>query len=456
MSILSRMTIFVIASVILVETLLLLFALTVYRQQVVGERIDRGALAARAILTNPDPNIDELQSQALLEDAEILDLVILRQGRRERLLIPIQQYRIAYIQDMTKPNWFRNLKSSLECFIPHEPYLFLARGALRSDIEAVETIVSSTVICEKQSRFLLNALPPLAAIALVLAATLGILMRIFVIAPIQSIGRLIHNYDADHPEKFIIEERSSIKEFRTVERALTQMQTRINHSIKQKSTLATIGASVAKIQHDLRNILSTAQMVADSLEDSQDPKVRRSAPRLFRAIDRAVDLTTQTLEYGRIGQISPKNSDQLLHPICKEVIEGEREQAKGGIVDFSLDVPKTMRATFDPSLLKRILENLARNARQILEETQGGHVKIRAVETEENVSLFIEDNGPGFSKIAQENLFVAFKGSTRTGGTGLGLVICAELAALIGGTLVLQSTNAGGTVFRIDLKKSAQ
>jgi hypothetical protein len=66
------------------------------------------------------------------------------------------------------------------------------------------------------------------------------------------------------------------------------MQRRLRDALKQRARLAALGTAVTKINHDLRNILATAQLVSDHVSDSADPNMKRIAPTLLGAIDRAV------------------------------------------------------------------------------------------------------------------------------------------------------------------------
>src|SRR5213595_187699 len=84
-------------------------------------------------------------------------------------------------------------------------------------------------------------------------------------------------------------------------------------------SLAALGTAVTKINHDLRAILATARLVSDGLADSAAPEVRRVAPRLFEAIDRAVALCTRTLDFSREGTppFSPSRFELL--PLIEEI-----------------------------------------------------------------------------------------------------------------------------------------
>ncbi|MCJ2132929.1 ATP-binding protein, partial [Methylobacterium sp. J-026] len=107
----------------------------------------------------------------------------------------------------------------------------------------------------------------------------------------------------------------------------------------------------------------------------------------------------------------------------------------------------------DPEQLGRALANLVRNAVQALDGAKVAEaaVQVAAVREEPGrVTIWVADNGPGLPARARENLFAPFAGSTRSGGTGLGLPIAAELIGINGGALTLD-TCEGGARFRIVL-----
>ena len=106
----------------------------------------------------------------------------------------------------------------------------------------------------------------------------------------------------------------------------------------------------------------------------------------------------------------------------------------------------------DPEQMFRVLSNLTRNACQALLATgQAGSVEISARDEEDACVIRVIDTGPGLPQRARDNLFAAFQGGARKGGTGLGLVISAELVRGHGGRLELVRTGNEGTEFRIRL-----
>ena len=71
---------------------------------------------------------------------------------------------------------------------------------------------------------------------------------------------------------------AGVERMRDAEEALQSMQTQLTGALRQKERLAQLGGAVAKISHDLRNILTTAQLFADRMEGSADPVVAGRRP----------------------------------------------------------------------------------------------------------------------------------------------------------------------------------
>ena len=219
-----------------------------------------------------------------------------------------------------------------------------------------------------------------------------------------------------------------------------------------------MGQAVAKISHDLRNILTTAQLFADRMEVSQDPAVARAAPKLVNSISRAVNLCETTLTFGRAEEPAPTLSRFALGGLLEEVIEGEMLSAdqtqKDGaaLVDFVSDIVANLELRADREQLYRVLSNLARNARQAIEGTkQPGTIEIGAGRAADGYWIRVQDTGPGLPARAKEHLFQPFSGGSRKGGTGLGLAISAELIRGHGGRLELVRSDSDGTEFMIHL-----
>jgi signal transduction histidine kinase len=293
-----------------------------------------------------------------------------------------------------------------------------------------------------------------ALISAVTAALLFFAVQRLLVQPIHRVVQHMALY-ADAPEdaRRVISPTSSVVELREAEDALLSLQTQISGALRQKERLAQLGAAVAKISHDLRNILTTAQLFADRIERSSDPAVARIAPKLVGSITRAVSLCESTLAFGKAEEPSPRLSRVALRPLIEEVIEAEALGERAGVTCL-VDVPAGLNVRADSEQLYRVLANLMRNAMQALEATgQEGAIEVSGGETETEWWIKVGDTGPGLPPRARDHLFTAFQGGARKGGSGLGLAIAFELVRGHGGRLELQRSDETGTEFKIHLPK---
>ncbi|HUI13319.1 MAG TPA: HAMP domain-containing sensor histidine kinase [Xanthobacteraceae bacterium] len=244
-------------------------------------------------------------------------------------------------------------------------------------------------------------------------------------------------------------------EIGTAERELATMQIELASMLHQKNRLASLGLAVAKINHDLRNLLASAQLFSDRLAKLPDPGVQRFAPKLMHALERAIAFCQSTLSYGRLQEPPPERRPILLEPLVEEVHEtlGLGPDAP---IRWIGAVERGLVVEADYDQLFRILLNLSRNAvgamenreKESRENRDPGRDQIRITGRREGAVVVIEvsDTGPGFSDKARAHLFEAFQGSTRTGGTGLGLAIAAELVRAHGGDIRLVEGTIGATL----------
>ncbi|MGZ5935291.1 MAG: sensor histidine kinase, partial [Rhizomicrobium sp.] len=240
------------------------------------------------------------------------------------------------------------------------------------------------------------------------------------------------------------------------ERELAAMQRDLYGFLQQKTRLAALGAAVARIQHDLRNILSTAQLASDHLTTVQDPIVKRLAPRLVASIDRAVSLATNTLRYGRADERPPKRKILHLAPLVGEAGDAALDARIAPVsIAFDNQVGPDVEIDADPEQIYRIVLNLIRNSVEALvERGSEGWIRVSASRHGQRVRIEIIDNGPGIPPSVHAKLFQPFATAARSGGSGLGLAIARDLARAHGGDVVLVSTGDEGTVFRIEIPDS--
>lgn len=234
-------------------------------------------------------------------------------------------------------------------------------------------------------------------------------------------------------------------------RHLAAMQEDLQKTLEQQRTLAELGLAVSKINHDMRNILASAQLLSDRLAEVDDPMVKAFAPKLIRTIDRAVSYTSEVLAYGQMSEALPRRRRFLLQPLVHEVRDNLGLDPATGI-RFLEAVNPLLEVDGDSEQLFRVLHNLCRNAHQALAGDRDGEraiIEVSAFRNDSGVFIRIDDSGPGMPQKARENLFSAFKGAARSGGTGLGLAIARDLVLAHGGTIELKDKSVRGTCFQV-------
>jgi len=289
-------------------------------------------------------------------------------------------------------------------------------------------------------------------VSIVTALLVFVSLYLVLVRPMRRITRAMVSFHANPEDaSLIVVPGTRADEIGIAERELASMQQDIYASLQQRARLAALGTAVAKIQHDLRNILSSAQLASDQLAKSEDPSVQRLARRLVSSIDQAVALATNTLRYGRADENPPQRKRIGLKPIVVEAIETAQHEN----IAMKDDVSSDIEIDADASLLFRILLNLLRNACDAL-AVHGGEIVVSAKREDTRVVIDIADNGSGVPSAIRERLFQPFAGSVRPGGTGLGLAIARDLARAHGGDVMLVSTGESGTRFRVEIPDRAE
>lgn len=291
------------------------------------------------------------------------------------------------------------------------------------------------------------------AISLITAFLVFLTIRWLLIRPIQKMTQNMMDFSSD-PENAarIISPSSRNDEIGMAESQLAGMQSELQATLQNQKHLANLGLAVSKINHDLRNILASAQLFSDRLIALPDPTVQRLAPKLLRTIDRAISYTQSVLSYGKAVEAAPERRLVLLKHIVDDVAE-LLSLDRPSSVSFINSIPDDLEIDVDGEQLFRVLLNLGRNGLQAMEndrdEAHVNRLKISAERNGGTVSILISDTGPGVPERAKQNLFEAFSGSTRAGGTGLGLAIAAEIVRAHGGEISLSQSSGSGATFEI-------
>ncbi len=449
-----RFLLLTVAFVMLAEVLIFLPSIARYRYDLLSERLKMAQIAALTQLAAEDVISPDLEAE-LLANAGVFNVVLRRDEVRQLVLSSPVPGEIAGSYDLRMAGPWELVRDALAVLAEPKPQVIRVIGnPVQAGGELIEITMETKGLRAAMLDYGIRILMLSALISAVTAVLLFIAVQRLLVLPIRRVVRHMQAY-AEAPEdaRRVIAPTARVEELRVAEEALASMQTQLTGALKQKERLAQLGGAVAKISHDLRNILTTAQLFADRLEGSADPTVARSAPKLIGSISRAVSLCESTLAFGKAEEAPPALKRFALAPLAGEVAEGEGLAGEGAVTCL-IDVEPGLVLRADPEQLFRVLSNLMRNARQAIEATgQPGTIELSAGEDETEWWIRVGDTGPGLPAKAREHLFAAFQGGARKGGTGLGLAISAELVRGHGGRLELMRSDADGTEFMIHLPK---
>lgn len=449
-----RFLILTVIFVMLAEVLIFVPSIARYRADFLLTRLKQAQIAALTQLATEDMIMPELETE-LLANAEVFNVVLRRDEVRQLVLSSPVPGEIHATYDLRMAGPWELIRDAFAVlFDPQNRIIRVIGYPVQEAGTLIEVTMETRTLRASMLDYGLRILVLSALISVVTAFLLFIAVQRLLVLPIRRVVRHMQTY-AEAPEdaRRVIEPNADVEELRAAEEALQSMQMQLTGALRQKERLAQLGGAVAKISHDLRNILTTAQLFADRLEGSADPIVARSAPKLIGSISRAVSLCESTLAFGKAEEPPPQLRRLNLAQLAGEVAEGE---GLGGETQITclIDIPPGMTIRADGEQLYRVLSNLIRNARQAIEATgQPGTIEISAGEDEAEWWIRVGDTGPGLPPKAREHLFSAFQGGARKGGTGLGLAIAAELVRGHGGRLELARSDAEGTEFTIHLPK---
>ena len=438
----------------LAEVLIFVPSIARYRADFLLMRLKEAQIASLSQLATKEDISPQLQAE-LLKNAGVYNVVLRRDQVRQLVLSSPVPSPITDTYDLRMAGPFQLIADAAVALAqPDNQVIRVIGNPVQDGGLLIEITMQSGPLRAAMLDYGLHILGLSALISVVTAVLLFLAVQRLMVVPIRRVVRHMQAY-AEAPEdaRSVIEPNARVTELRLAEEALMSMQTQLTQALRQKERLAQLGGAVAKISHDLRNILTTAQLFADRLEASADPAVARFAPKLVGSIARAVNLCESTLAFGKAEEAPPRLTRFPLRRLVEDLAEGEALIAQGKVTMLN-EVPAGLTIRADAEQLHRVLTNLVRNACQAIMATgQEGTVELSAGETDAEWWIKVGDTGPGLPAKAREHLFAAFQGGTRRGGTGLGLAIAAELVRGHGGKLLLERSDADGTEFTIHLPK---
>jgi len=450
-----------IAFVMVAEIFIFVPSVADFRRNWLMQRVVAAKIASLALEASGGAQLPERLRQELLTTAGVHAVSVKRSDFRRLVLGMPNEMEIASIYDLRSENFLKLMMDGMEAFLAPPGRLIRVIGSSdmiprgdEIDVVIDETPLRAALWHYAGNIFWVTLLVSMITAALVYLALIGLLVR-----PMM---RIMHNMVLyrENPEDTarIIVPTGRGDEIGVAEKELATLQMQLSGFLREKARLANVGLAVSKINHDLRNMLAGAQLVSDRLASVADPTVQRFVPRLIRALDRAITLCTNTVNYGRSEEAEPKRAQFALRPLIAEVNESLGAEELDG-VKFTVSVPAGLDLFADRDQIFRVLSNLIRNSleafREADPETAQPAIEIIALREGDSAIVRVSDNGPGIPPQVRANLFKAFQAGASSNGGGLGLAISAELVRAHGGDIALEDT-AAGAVFVLRLPAYAR
>ncbi len=432
------------------EVLIFVPAIGLYHRELLTDHVLSAQLAIQPFTEPSGQDLPGSLRDELLKHADADAVVLRRNYRRELFPIGRVPTRIDRTIDLTSDTLLADMNNGMDCLLyggARELHIIAPtyiRGAQSIGVMLDERPLRSALLVYAARAVVAALFISWATAALVFAS-----LYVFLVRPMRRVTRAMVAF-RENPEDAdrIISASQNAGEIGLAERELAAMQRDLYGFLRQKARLAALGAAVARIQHELRNILASAQLASDRLAASNDPVVKRLTPGLVASIGRAIALATNTLKFGSAEERIPRKAPVALRVLVDEAAQSVLGPSPRVILDNRIDAG--LLADADREQLFRMILNLVRNAAQALASRQSGAaITVSAACTNRSLQIDVADNGAGVAKAVLGKLFEPFASAAGAGGTGLGLAIARDLARGHGGDLRLISTGPAGTVFRI-------
>jgi signal transduction histidine kinase len=456
----AKLLLLTIGFVLAAELILLVPSVSKERVDWLTARIEAAYLVSLALEAPEAEMLKPEDVDRLFATANILGVIVEREGTTRQIFARAVDYEnpppMRFVE-LSRSNPVDMIRDAWSTVLSRGDMLYLISGEpTYAEADAVEIFVSERALRRDLLIYARNIL----LLSLFVSSVTGLLLywslNRMIVAPVARLTREMTSFQ-ENPEdaRRVIAPSARSDEIGVAERTLHALEARIQDLLSQRRRLAALGAGVSKITHDLRNILASAQLMSDRLAGSEDPRVRKLAPRLIQSLDRAIALSRDSLSFARMEPAALAKTRFEIAPLFDEVFE----DAASLHADFVNEAPRDLSAVGDRNQLYRAVFNLVRNAVDALTPPEGetperrGRVVASAIGDAAGVRIVIRDNASGVPDAARDSLFEPFKGSTKAGGSGLGLAIAHEILRAHGGSLRLAATGPEGSAFELTLPR---
>lgn len=451
----NKLLLLTLAFVMIAEVMIYIPSIASFRNMWLKEKLDTAALVAMAAGASPDWGLPRDLQMQMLNSIGVEAIASRSAGQRWLISIDDMPKDVAAHHDLRWLKPLDSIRAAFQTLFSTGDRLIMVSGPPPAGSDAFEIVVEESGLRSAMLRYSRNILLLSLAISVITASLVYVTLRLQFVRPMQRLSREIQAFSSAPEEaSAVIVPSGRRDEIGAAEVHLADMEKALGELLGQRRHLADLGLAVSKINHDLRNILASAQLFSDRIGAVEDPLVKRFAPKVIGAIDRAIDYTRSVLAYGRATEEKPRRQLLSLSRLVDDVAD-VLALTSDERVQWENRVSTEVEVDADPEQLFRALMNLCRNALEAVTDGDEPAVIRRIWLEGERVGsvahIRVCDTGPGVPEKARAKLFLPFQGSGRQGGTGLGLAIAAEIVRAHGGDIRLADRPGAGAVFELTL-----
>lgn len=269
----ARLLILTISFVMLAELFIFAPSIANYRANWLSEKLNTAHLAILALDAAPDGMVSKDMEMELLDHVGAKSIAVKRVGMRQALINDMPPEVDAFF-DLRHATGLDLIMDAFSALPRTDNRLIRVVGfSTREDLNVqkteIEMVVEESVLREEMIGFAGRILVLSMVISLITAGLVFVSLQWFLVRPMRHITENMVRF-AENPEdeSRIIRPGSRRDEVGRAQSELAGLQRNLHNMLKQKEHLAALGTAVAKINHDLRGILSTALVVSDRLESS--------------------------------------------------------------------------------------------------------------------------------------------------------------------------------------------
>ncbi|WP_298915421.1 HAMP domain-containing sensor histidine kinase [uncultured Algimonas sp.] len=455
----ARLLLLTVGFVLAAEMLLFLPSIAYFRQEGLEMRAKSAGLVAEALMSEQagqhSREASDMLARQFMKQTDARLLAAFQDGQTFLILGEPPLADIVAVEDLRTDTRFPDfVATGMDFFARGDGYLRLIAPSPIAGQDRLELLVPCAAIGAELRAYAGRILLLSILIAAFVGALIYLSMLRLIVRPVQKLADDMTAFrEAPERRRRFAPASERRDEIGQLQREFHAMKQSLRSAFRQRERLASLGLSVTKINHDLRNVLSTALLMADRLSANPDPALAEMGERLARTVERGVGLTDEVLEYSSAREPEPVFETVQLGRIVADVQMDMRTAFPR--VWIANRIGRDVRVTADPEQLHRILSNLLRNAAQAMSGRDKPAIDVSADLVADTVITRISDNGPGLPESVEDRLFLPFTRGTSEGSTGLGLSISKELAEGMGGSLELLETGPDGTTFILGLARAA-